>query len=72
VGGIENVVLNGRTGLLSPAGDAIGLGENLLRVVEDEALRRSLSEHGWEHVRDRFHYSRLVSDTERLYRELLG
>lgn len=72
VGGIENVVLNGRTGLLSPPGDAIGLGENLLRLVEDEALRRSLSEHGWDHVRDRFHYSRLVSDTEHLYRELLG
>lgn len=72
VGGIENVVLPGRTGLLSPPGDAVRLGENLLRVVEDDGLRRALGEHGWDHVRERYHFSRLVRDTERLYRELLG
>jgi glycosyltransferase involved in cell wall biosynthesis len=72
VGGIENVVRPGRTGLLSPPGDAVRLGENLLRVVEDDDLRRALGEHGWDHVRERYHYSRLVRDTERLYRELLG
>lgn len=72
VGGIENVVLPGRTGLLSPPGDAEGLGANLLKVVEDDSLRASLAEHGWAHVRDRYHYSRLVADTERMYRQLLG
>jgi glycosyltransferase involved in cell wall biosynthesis len=72
VGGIENVILPGRTGLLSPPGDAIQLGDNLLRVVEDDLLRRQLGQCGWDHVRERYHYSRLVVDTERLYRELLG
>ncbi|MBK8612351.1 MAG: glycosyltransferase [Flavobacteriales bacterium] len=72
VGGIENVVLSGRTGLLSPPGDAVSLADNLLKVVEDEALRARLGAGGWEHVRDRYHYSRLVSDTDRMYRELLG
>lgn len=72
VGGIENVILSGRTGLLSPPGDAVRLTDNLFQVVEDEALRARLGAGGWEHVRDRYHYSRLVADTDRMYRELLG
>jgi len=62
----------GRTGLLSPPGDAAAFAANLLRVVEDDALRGALGSGGWEHVRERYHYTRLVADTERMYRELLG
>lgn len=72
VGGIENVVVEGGTALLSPANDAGSFGANLLRVVEDDRLRASMGEGGWEHVRDRYHFTRLVSDTAALYRELLG
>lgn len=72
VGGIENVVRSGRTGLLSPAGDVEAFSTNLQRLVEDDALRASMAGLGWEHVRERYHFSRLVADTERMYRELLG
>lgn len=71
VGGTENVVLDGRTGLLCDSGDADALTERLTRLVEDDALRARMGTAGWEHVRDRYHYTRLVSDTERLYRSLL-
>jgi glycosyltransferase involved in cell wall biosynthesis len=72
VGGTENVVLDGRTGLLCDSGDADALTERLTRLVEDDALRERMGRAGWEHVRDRYHYTRLVGDTERLYRALLG
>ena len=72
VGGIENVVLNGRTGLLSAPLDAALLAENLQRVVENDALREQLGGNGWNHVKERFHYSRLVEDTSRLYHGLLN
>jgi glycosyltransferase involved in cell wall biosynthesis len=71
VGGIENVVLPGRTALLSDSGDAEGLSRNLARLVEDEGLRRSMSAEGWSHVSQRYHYTRLVGDTAELYRSLL-
>jgi glycosyltransferase involved in cell wall biosynthesis len=71
VGGIENVVLPGRTALLSPTGDARALADNLERVVEDDALRLRMQREGWAHVRERFHYTRLVNDTAVLYRRLL-
>jgi glycosyltransferase involved in cell wall biosynthesis len=72
VGGIENVVLQGRTALLSPSGDVAGLEEHLTRLVENDVLRRTIGQGGWEHVRDRFHYTRLVHDTDMLYRDLLN
>jgi glycosyltransferase involved in cell wall biosynthesis len=71
VGGIENVVVPGRTALLSASDDPRALGENLLRMVEDDELRTNMSRAGWQHVRAKYHYSRLVDDTAALYRSLL-
>ena len=72
VGGIENVVLPGRTALLSASDDQLALAENLLRVVEDDQLRASMSIAGWQHVKAKYHFSRLVEDTAVLYRSLLN
>jgi len=72
VGGIRNVVLDGRTALMTASGDAESLAQALERVVSDDALRASMGHGGWDHVRERFHYTRLVEDTARLYRSLLS
>ncbi|MFT3885976.1 MAG: glycosyltransferase [Flavobacteriales bacterium] len=72
VGGIENVVLEGRTALLSAPDDVAGLSTNLLRVIEDDALRGRMADEGWGHVRQRYHYTRLVADTATLYERLLN
>lgn len=72
VGGIENIVVPGRTALLSESGDRQGLVEHLTRLVKDPALRADMGRGGWEHVHERFHYTRLVSDTADLYRSLLN
>ena len=71
VGGIENVILEGRTGLLSPAGDLGRFSDNLLKLIEDDALRTEMGLHGWEHVKAKFSYMRLVSDMKQLYLDLL-
>ncbi len=72
VGGIENVVVEGATALLSPTEDVELFAQNLLRMVEDDGMRARMSLGGWEHVKQRYHYTRLVDDTAALYRELLG
>jgi glycosyltransferase involved in cell wall biosynthesis len=71
VGGIENVVIPNKTALLSDVNDEKTFSENLLMLVENETLRKELSISGWEHVESKFHYTRLVSDTKKIYDQLL-
>lgn len=42
-GGIPEMVVHGRTGLLSPAGKHNGLYQHLLQVLQDQHLRRTLA-----------------------------
>lgn len=72
VGGIENVVIPGRTAFLSESGDRDGLRDQLIRLVEDDALRKNMGSQGWDHVKERYHYTRLVNDTAAMYRSLLN
>lgn len=71
VGGIENVVAEGKTAFLSAPGDAKTFAENILRVLNNSGLRKSMGELGWPVVGERFHYTRLVKDMRQLYSELL-
>ncbi len=72
VGGIENVVLPERTAFLSASGDVDGLRDQLLRLVEDDLLRAWMGDQGWDHVKERYHYTRLVADMSGLYHTLLN
>jgi glycosyltransferase involved in cell wall biosynthesis len=71
VGGIGDVVASDCTALLRPSGDADGLRNDLLRLVEDKALRERMGAAGWPLVAERFHYSRLVNDMANLYNRIL-
>ncbi|MBK9148471.1 MAG: glycosyltransferase [Flavobacteriales bacterium] len=72
VGGIRNIVSAGKTALLCPSGDADGLADALERLARSESLRHRMGQGGWDFVRERYHFTRLVNDTARLYRELLA
>lgn len=45
---LEEIVENGKTGLLVPPGDATALAEAILRLLNDEGLARSMGEAGRE------------------------
>jgi glycosyltransferase involved in cell wall biosynthesis len=70
VGGVRDVVGDGRSGLLVPAGDVEALGDALDRLAGDPALRRELGGRGRD-VIERYSIPRLVDDLDLLYRELL-
>lgn len=72
VGGIENVILPNQTGFLCDNNNLEQFSEALLKLIEDDVLRKSFSEKGWQHVKEKFHYTRLVKDMENLYRELVN
>src|SRR5581483_8612848 len=71
VGGVGDVVPDGRAGYLVPPGDVEGLAERLDLLAGDASLRARLGEAGSTYVRDRYSVPRLVSDMDALYRTLL-
>ena len=48
--GVPEVVLDGRTGILTPPGDAGALAQAIDSLVDDEALARSLGDNAREFV----------------------
>lgn len=71
VGGIENIVLPNKTALLSEPDDEDLFTQNLVEMVDNETLRKEFGKEGWEFVKDKFHYHRLVDDITNLYDKLL-
>lgn len=72
VGGIEDVVLKGKTALLSETNNLNDFKNNLLQLVENEKVRNSMANVGREFVIEKFGYKRLVKDFDKLYNELLA
>ncbi|MFW5708386.1 MAG: glycosyltransferase [Bacteroidota bacterium] len=72
VGGVENVVVEGKTALLADREDLKGFASQLLQLVEDDQMRKDFSQSGWTQVGEKFHFLRLVNDMEKLYDGLLG
>jgi glycosyltransferase involved in cell wall biosynthesis len=71
IGGIEDIVIQNKTALLSAINDAQALAANLLKLIEDAGLRRSFSINGADFVRQKFSYKRLCTDMATLYNALL-
>lgn len=71
VGGIANVVMPGITALLSESGDQEAFSRNLLVAIQSNEFRENASKNGWDFVRQKFHYERLVSEMKLYYWKLL-
>jgi glycosyltransferase involved in cell wall biosynthesis len=71
VGGVKDIVDEGVTGFVIPKGDLNQFTEKMALLIENEEIRKKMSQNGWNFVRDKFHYMRLASDMGKYYRELL-
>jgi glycosyltransferase involved in cell wall biosynthesis len=72
VGGIENVVIANKTALLcNDKENSEMFADLLLKLIENSELRKELSLHGWNHVKNKYHYTRLIDDMTRLYDSLI-
>ncbi len=71
VGGIENVVIKNETALLVDSNDYTDYAAQLLRLIEDDELRKRLGNNGWEFVREKFHFTRMIKEVSLLYKQLL-
>ena len=66
VGGIENIVIEDKSGLLSDSGDLDSFVNNLNLLINDSNLRKKLSKNG-KHIYDKYHMNRLVNDMTSFY-----
>lgn len=71
VGGVADVVKDGQSGFIVDCFDVNNYASKLLELVENKELRQKMSQNGWNYVKDKFNYTRLCTDVEMLYRELL-
>ena len=72
VGGVKDVIRDGETGLLVPAGDVAAIASAFERLAVDEELRDRLAHAAQSDVRTRYSVERLVDDMDHLYRQLLA
>ena len=72
VGGVKDILLDGQTGYVVPKNNVSLFSEKLLHLVEDEMLRKSFSEKGWDFVKNKFHYTTLVNNMDEYYQFLLN
>jgi L-malate glycosyltransferase len=72
VGGIPEVVVDGKTGLLVPPKDAERLAAAVVRLLRDSALATSLAAGGFARVQQRFTVERMVEQTLAVYERLAG
>lgn len=72
VGGIEDIVEDGKNAFLVEKGNDKMFAQALLKVLHDDNLRQNASSTGRAHTLERFGYERLCSDMSKLYTQLLN
>jgi glycosyltransferase involved in cell wall biosynthesis len=72
VGGVPEVVEDGRTGLLAPAGDAAALGRHVCELADNPRLRDELGRRGRERAEALFSERMMHDRYDQLFREMLG
>lgn len=72
VGGIPEVVDDGRTGLLVPPRDHHAMADAILRLLTDDPLRARMAEAGFARVRERFTVERMLAETASVYARVAG
>jgi len=71
VDGTPEVIVDGRTGLLVPAGDSNALANAILRLLRDPSLRERLARQGRDWAVNHFDEKQQLSQTETLYERAL-
>ncbi|MBN2119682.1 MAG: glycosyltransferase family 4 protein [Candidatus Omnitrophica bacterium] len=71
VGGVPEVVKDGITGILVNARDPKALAEAIIKILDDNSLRRHMSEEAKKFVKDKFSLEQMIEKISRLYEELL-
>lgn len=72
VGGVRDIVIDGETGYVIEKNNMLKFAEKLGILISDKENREKMSQNGWNHVREKFHYNRLTKDMKKYYWSLLN
>jgi glycosyltransferase involved in cell wall biosynthesis len=72
VGGVPEVILEGKTGLLVDYGDSNALAEAIIDLLGDEPGRKMMGKAARERVRNIFTWPKIVDQLETVYKEVLS
>ena len=67
VGGVTDVIEEGKTGLLVSSQDTREFIQALIKLLSDSTLMRTMGRYGRDRVKNRFSRERLIKDVESLY-----
>ena len=70
VGGVQNVVLNGQTGIIVPNFEAETFAKAMLEIVQNEKLHAQMSQKGIKFVMQNFSMEKLIKNTDELYQKM--
>ncbi len=71
-GGVEEIIVEGKTGFLFSRGDMQGMSERLIALLKDEALRKTMGKRAKDYLDDNFRLERMVNNNRDLYESLVG
>jgi glycosyltransferase involved in cell wall biosynthesis len=69
--GTSEIIEHGATGILVPVGDSSMMAAAIQNLLSDNDLRRALGDAGSAAVRARYDVTRMVSETEKIYEDVL-
>lgn len=71
-GGIPEMVIHGKTGLLSDVKDYIGLGNNILKVMNNPGLRKRITDQAYVWLKEEFSKEATAEKTYRTYMKMVN
>ncbi len=72
VGGIPEIIENGKAGLLVPPQDSLALAQAIEKLLSDKKLIEYLKEEGYRRYRERFTLEGMIIKTKEVYQNLLN
>jgi glycosyltransferase involved in cell wall biosynthesis len=72
IGGLTSMVRDRGTGFLVDPNNPQALASALGQLLGDPALRQRLADNAFNEVREKYHWSRIAAEFDRLYREVLS
>ena len=70
VGGITDIINHGENGILVPPEDTRALSRVLKRVIEDGNLAKKIAEKGFQTVKEKFTWGKILQQMENIYQGL--
>ncbi len=72
VGGLPEVVDDGKTGFLMPVGDVDGMAHRVLDILNDPSLAKAMGDNGRQRAKDLFTVDRILPQYEAFYADVLA